>query len=317
MRVTRLFRIVLGSITLVLVMGLAPLAEASPVPAPASDFVTGCTGQYFNNMTLAGSPVLVRTDPAINFFWPEGTSPAPGVNVSQYSVRWTCGINVPAPATYTFTLVADDGMNLLVDGNLLIWAWYDQGPSTYSNPMYLTAGWHTITVEYYNDTLGGTAQLYSNIGSANTVPYYPAPNAPAPAAPYYPALPASGYLSGCTGSYYNNPTLSGYPVFTRQDGSINFYWPAGTAPGVGLNSSYYSVRWTCVINVPVARTYSFTLVTDDGMNLVVDNNWLINAWHDQSPTTYSSSVYLGVGTHIVRVDYYNATVNSTAQVLVQ
>ncbi len=321
MRTTRLVRIALASMALVLAMALAPaITEAGPASAPASDYVTGCTGQYFNNMSATGSPVLVRTDPAINFFWPEGTSPAPGINVSQYSVRWTCNINVPADGTYTFTMVADDGMNLIVDGNLLIWAWYDQGPSTYSNPIYLAAGAHTVNVEYYNDTLGGTAQVYSNIASASAVPYYPAP-APyypsAPTVPYYPAPSAAGYLSNCTGQYFNNATLSGYPVFTRQDAVINFYWPAGTAPGAGLNASYYSVRWTCVVNVPAARNYIFTLLTDDGMNLVVDNNWVINAWRDQSPTTYSQSVYLGAGTHIVRVDYYNATVNGVAQVAIQ
>jgi len=110
-------------------------------------------------MTLAGSPVLVRTDPAVNFFWPENTSPGAGVGVSNYSVRWTCAINVTTANTYTVTMLTDDGMNVLVDGNLVIWAWYDQGPSTYSNPVYLTAGTHTVVVQYYNDTRGGTAQV--------------------------------------------------------------------------------------------------------------------------------------------------------------
>lgn len=322
MKSTRLSRIVVGLMTLVLALALAPaITEASPAPAPASDYVTGCTGQYFNNTTLTGSPVLVRTDPAINFFWPEGTSPAPGLNVSQYGVRWNCSINVPVAGTYTFTMVADDGMNLVVDGNLLIWAWYDQGPSTYSNPIYLAAGLHNVTVEYYNDTLGGTAQVYSDITTAGAVPYYPA----VPSVPYYPPVPApvypaptvSGYLGNCIGQYFNNATLSGYPVFTRQDPALNFYWPSGTTPGAGLNPSYYSVRWTCVVNVPATRNYIFTLVTDDGMNLVVDNNWVVNAWRDQSTTTYSQSVYLSAGTHTIRVDYYNATVNGVAQVTIQ
>jgi hypothetical protein len=127
--------LVIICLTIVLVFSSA----IGPTPAlafPANDYVTGCTGQYYNNMTLAGSPVLVRTDPAINFYWPEGTSPGPGVNTSQYSVSWTCSVNVATAGTYTFILRTDDGMNLLIDGNLILWAWYDQGPSTYAKAVY-------------------------------------------------------------------------------------------------------------------------------------------------------------------------------------
>jgi len=197
----RRLHLALAAAAVVLAAGLA--TQASPVPvnaAPYADYVTGCTGEYFNNMTLAGSPVLVRSDAAINFYWPEYTSPGAGVTVSNYSVRWTCTINVATAGTYTFTMLTDDGMNLLVDGNLLIWAWYDQGPSTYSNPIYLSAGTHTVRVEYYNDTLGGTAQVYSNI-SGSGVYYPPPPSTYVPPSGY---VPWPGYVPP-PGSYYPSP----------------------------------------------------------------------------------------------------------------
>ncbi len=326
MRSTRVFRFGLGLLmAILLVAAAAPTAGAGSVAArPASDLVTGCTGEYFNNPSLAGAPVFTRSDPAINFFWPEGTSPGYGLNASYYSVRWTCTINVPVAGTYTFTMVADDGMNLIVDGTLLIWAWYDQGPSYYSNPIYLNAGTHGVRVEYYNATNGGTAQVSSNIsGSASYYPpstgnYYPPSTGayypPANTAPYYQGYVAGGILSNCNGEYFNNPGLWGAPAFVRTDPGINFYWTAGTSPGPGLNATYYSVRWTCTINVPAAATYTFNMLTDDGMNLVVDNNVLILAWRDQSPTPYTRAVYLNAGLHTVRVDYYNATLNGVAQV---
>jgi len=206
----------LTAAAVVLATGLA--TQASPVPvaaAPNGDYVGGCTGQYFNNTTLAGSPVLVRNDPAINFYWPEGTSPGPGITVDHYSVRWTCTINVPTSGTFTFTMLTDDGMNLLVDGNLLMWAFYDQGPSTYSPSLYLNAGTHTVVVEYYNVTLGGTAQVYSNITGtgvsyAPPQPYYP-PSQPyyPPSQPYYPPsqpyYPPSQPYYPQPQPYYNQP----------------------------------------------------------------------------------------------------------------
>ncbi len=302
MQHTKLFQLTLGSIALLFLAGLAPLTTPASA-APASNYVGGCTGQYYNNMTLYGTPALTRYDAAINFFWREGTSPAPGIGIGNYSVRWTCGINVPTGNTYTFTMVTDDGMNLLVDGTLLIWAWYDQGPSTYSNPIYLTAGTHTVVVEYYNNTLGGTAQVYSDIGGTSA---------------YFPVYAGTtNYLNNCTGNYYNNSTLSDYAVFSRYDGTISFNWPAGTSPAPNINTSYYSVRWTCVISIPTTRNYTITATTDDGMNVVVDNNLVVNAWWDQSATTYSRAVYLGAGTHTVRVDYYNRILDGRAQVSLQ
>lgn len=80
----------LGLTLLVLMATLASPAAASPGFAPLLDnggFLTNCTGSYYNNMTLAGSPVLVRTDPILNFFWPENTSPLPAMS-TRASTAW-------------------------------------------------------------------------------------------------------------------------------------------------------------------------------------------------------------------------------------
>src|SRR3989344_1460838 len=47
----------------------------------------GLKGEYFNGKNFDTS-VLTRTDPQISFDWGVG-SPAPGVNVDNFSVRWT------------------------------------------------------------------------------------------------------------------------------------------------------------------------------------------------------------------------------------
>lgn len=299
----RIIQITLGVIALLFGAALGAIVEASPATAPASGYVTGCTGEYYNNTTLSGTPVMVRSDTAINFSWREYTSPGPGVNVSNYSVRWTCSFNVATAGTYTFTMVADDGMNLLVDGNLLMWAWYDQGPSTYSNPIYLNASYHTIRVEYYNNGLGGTAQVYSNLaGTTTTTTTYST---------------GGTLVSNCTGEYFNNTDLSGSPALVRYDSAINFHWAPGVSPGDGINTGYYSVRWNCAITTTTARGYAFNVLTDDGMNVWVDGNYLISAWQDQSSAAYSNSIYLNAGAHIVRVEYYNRTMDGVARVSIQ
>src|SRR5581483_11219968 len=44
-------------------------------------------GEYFDNPVLAGAPVVIRNDPAIDFDWGAG-SPAQGMPSNNYSVRW-------------------------------------------------------------------------------------------------------------------------------------------------------------------------------------------------------------------------------------
>lgn len=287
---TRLFRLSMILTCLLMLATLAPAVGAAPPAMPLADgYLGGCTGEYFNNTTLAGSPVLVRTDGAVNFFWPEGTSPGPGVNINQYSVRWTCSVNAPSTASYTFTMTADDGMNVLVDGNLIMWAWYDQGPSTYSQTITLNAGVHTVVIQYYNDTLGGTAQVTSSLGTGSTSTSFP----------------------DWEGDYFNNQTLSGAPTISRDDPNINFNWGYGS-PDPSIPVDYFSVRWTRTLNF-AGGTWQFTTTTDDGVRLWVDGNLLIDQWHAQLPTAYSANITLAAGLHTVRMEYFDNTGGALAQ----
>jgi subtilisin-like proprotein convertase family protein len=115
------------------------------------------SGEYFNNRTLSGGPVMVRNDGsgAINFDW-GGDSPgsACGVGVDNFSARWTRTVNFAA-GTYRFTVTGDDGIRLYVDGQLMLDKWLDQWPTTYIVDVALSAGNHDLRFEYYEN--GGDA----------------------------------------------------------------------------------------------------------------------------------------------------------------
>lgn len=125
--------------------------------APIST-ITNWRGEYFNNKTLSGSPALVRDDAQINFRWGAG-SPAPGtIGADGFSVRWTRSLNLTA-GSYRFSMTVDDGGRLWVNGHLLIDAWRDQAPTTYSGTIYVPGGGIPVKMEYYENTGGATAQL--------------------------------------------------------------------------------------------------------------------------------------------------------------
>ena len=264
----------------------APLAQAKP---PSDGYLPGCIGEYYNNTSFSGLPSLVRTDPQINFFWREYTSPGPGINVNNYSVRWNCSVFVQTAGTYNFNVVTDDGMNLLLDGNPLLWAWYDQGPTAYAVSTNVTAGWHTLRVEYYNRTLGGTAQVSSNLITT----------------------PPPPTITDWKGDYYNNPTLSGAPLLTRNDASIDFSWGTGS-PAPGMPADRFSVRWTRTINF-APGTYRFTVTADDGVRVWIDNVVLVDRWIDQPSTTYTVDAQIAAGNHVVMMEYYENGGGATAK----
>ncbi len=108
---------------------------------------------------------------------------------------------------------------------------------------------------------------------------------------------------GWQAAYWNNTALSGPPVLLRPEGNLDYNWGTGS-PGPGVNYDQFSAQWTRYIDV-LPGTYQFIVTSDDGLRLWVDEELLIDQWHDQSAATYSAQKYLGPGHHQVRVDYYD------------
>jgi murein DD-endopeptidase MepM/ murein hydrolase activator NlpD len=250
---------------------------------------SGWRSQYFNNMTLSGSPALERDDAQINFDWGNG-SPGSGVNSDQFSVRWSRTLNFAA-GTWRFTTTTDDGVRLWLDDRLVIDKWVNQSATAYSADAALSAGNHSVKIEYYENTGNAVAKL--TFALVNPTPQ-----------------PGSGWR----GQYFNNMTLTGAPALERDDPQINFDWGTGS-PGAGIGSDHFSVRWTRTLNL-AGGTWRFSTTTDDGVRLWVDDRLLIDKWRDQSATSYSADVALPAGNHTVKMEYYeNADVAVARMIL--
>lgn len=138
--------------------------NAGTIPAITSQYLTlssgsgpGLYAQFYNNMTLSGSPVLTRVDSQVNFNW-GGNSPGNGVNADQWSAKWTGTITAPQTGTYTFAITSDDGSRLYINGQQLINNWQDQASTTRTATIALTAGQsYSIEADYYQD--GGLSNM--------------------------------------------------------------------------------------------------------------------------------------------------------------
>jgi beta-glucosidase len=141
--------------------GSLPPVDSS-VLAPSTGSGNGLTAQYFNNTTLSGTPVVTRVDANVDNVW-GGGSPAPGVNATNWSVKWTGTLHPSTTGSYQFSLTSDDGSRLFVNGQQVINNWFNQGSTTRTGSASLTAGQNvSIEVDYYqaggasNATLGWT-----------------------------------------------------------------------------------------------------------------------------------------------------------------
>jgi hypothetical protein len=121
---------------------------------------------YFGNPSLSGSPTFTRSDPAINFDWGTG-SPDPRLYPDGFSVRWTRTVNFPQSRLYTFYARTDDGVRLFVDGHPVIDHWVDQPATTVSADSFVSAGNHTLKVEYYENGGYAFAKVWWEPGAAD------------------------------------------------------------------------------------------------------------------------------------------------------
>jgi hypothetical protein len=231
-------------------------------------------GEYWPNRTFSGDVVLVRNDREVNFSWGSG-SPSPGVPADSFAARWTRQWFFEA-TTYRFHALADDGIRLWVDGQLLIDKWQDRQPTEFTAHRTMVHGTHTIRVEYYEHTGGARVHVW----------WEKAPTT-------YPDW---------KGEYWTNRDLDGQPALLRNDESIDFDWGTG-APAAGLPADNLSARWTRRVTFQPG-VYRFYARADDGVRASLDGRWIINEWHDARPEVYSTELPLNGTTHQVLVEYY-------------
>jgi hypothetical protein len=265
--------------------GYEPTSDPAPPldTGPAEAWDT----QYFDNRDLTGTPVLTRRDAAIDFDWGAG-GPGGGVPTDNFSARWTKPLDVAEAGNYKFTVTADDGFRLFVDGENVLDRWTTAGHTSYTVTRHLEPGAHEIVLEYFEAGADAVAKLA----------YEVTPDPPPAPEPF-------------TAEYFDNQDLAGAPVLTREDNAIDFDWGAGS-PNFAIPFNQFSARWTRTKSYD-AGIYRFGATGDDGIRVLVDGQVVVDGWFYQSPTTYTADVPLSAGEHTVVVEYFEFSSGAVAR----
>ena len=83
----------------------------------------GLRGEYFDNVRLAGQPVLTRIDPQLQFQWTLFSPDPDRLSYDFWSARWAGRLRGPVDGTVRIGIDGNDGYRLYVDGALLIDNW--------------------------------------------------------------------------------------------------------------------------------------------------------------------------------------------------
>ena len=121
-----------------------------------------------------------------------------------------------------------------------------------------------------------------------------------------------GSGNGLSATYYNNKDFTG-PSIQRVDPQVNFEW-SYEPPASQIDADTYSVRWTGQVQAQYTENYTFTARADDGVRLWVNNQLIIDEWHNGSPENYSGQINLVAGQkYDIKMEYYEDTGGAVAQ----
>lgn len=105
-------------------------------------------GSYFQDKYFSEF-VAERQDKEIRFNWYTGR-PFDGMPEDRFSVRWE-KLEFFKDGWYRFTAVADDGVRVYVDDQLIIDGWKIQPATEYKGEIFLREGTHKLAVDYYEE----------------------------------------------------------------------------------------------------------------------------------------------------------------------
>jgi hypothetical protein len=257
-----------------------PTPTASPTPTPTAKptriLITDWRGEYWSNPNLSGAPDLVRNDAAIVFDWSNG-SPDSAIPADHFSARWTRTLTFD-PGLYRFTVEVDDGARLFIDGVPVVDEWQAGPLRTFTVIRTLDGGPHFLELDYFESNERAVVRFWWERQETFT---------------------------GWESQYFDNPNLAGDPVLITDEAAIDFAWGAGS-PGPALPVDGFSARWVRTVAFQEGR-YRLYARADDGIRVWIDQELVLDEWHDSAGDLYTVDVELLQGVHRLQVEYYEHT----------
>jgi len=278
----------------------------TPNPNPP---VTGeITAEYFDadanrlfDIDFAGTPAVhTETMTSID----ENTDGAfyEGGRADFFAARYTGGFEVSEAGIYTFFLNSDDGSNLSIDGLTVIKNDGLHAAREVSVELYLDAGTHDFQALYFEKTGHATMELdWAGPNFSRQTFDVTGPTLVMPKPPVAGQITAE-YFDADANRLSDIDFAGATAVHTETMTSIE----EATAGAFyeGGRTDYFAARYTGGFEVSEAGVYTFYLNSDDGSNLSIDGQTVIDNDGLHAAKEVSVELYLDAGTHDFQALYF-------------
>jgi DNA-binding beta-propeller fold protein YncE len=258
-----------------------PLFLTFAIPASAFVEAQGLNVTYWAGTDRTQPPVRQGRVPAIDF---DFTLPDNQPLLPPFAATYESALLLPAFGDYQLALTAEGARaTLFFDERPVLTA--ENGTATQT--LTLAAGFQALRLEYTAGAQPGILRL------AWAPPDAPGALQPIPPQAYF-TLP--GASNGLLGAYYPTPDGTGEPLFIRRDLFI--------APDEDLLPPY-SVCWRGRVAAPVAGTYRFGTLSDDGSLLFINGQLVVDNSGQHGAEYREGALELMPGWHEIEVLYYD------------
>ena len=123
-------------------------------------YESGLEAEYFDNLSLAGEPILRRVDQRIDFNW-AAENATRSLLPSQFTVLWSGLIHPTGSSVHVFRARADSGIRVFLDNELIIDDWNDHAahPDVTTRALIVDRT-YKLRIEYKNSGGGGAVAQF-------------------------------------------------------------------------------------------------------------------------------------------------------------
>ena len=121
---------------------------------------------------------------------------------------------------------------------------------------------------------------------------------------------------GLKGEYFDNVTLTGKPLFTRIDPTIQFGWTLFSPDPEKLSYDFYSIRWTGKLRASNSGKLKIGVDGNDGYRLYLNNKLVIDNWKKLSrQTLVADYTFEKNKEYDLRIEYFEPAGNAVFRLL--
>ena len=283
---------------------------AEPVPEPPATIVYEYYEGEWNELPNFDNLTPVLTGQAENF------SLGAALQDDNFGFRFTANLAVSQAGNYEFYTTSDDGSQLFIDGQLVVDNDGTHGSREEQGSINLSAGNHEVVVTYFEKSGGNSLFVEVDGPSLQKQSLHsllsPLDGSIVPVAPVAPVSPVNPNGAAISYDYYEGEwtELPDFDALTPVlSGELDTFT---TSPS--RQNQFFGFRYVTTLYAPTAQQYTFYLDSDDGSNLYVNNQLVVDNDGLHGSREEQGSISLAAGEHDIVVEYFNRTGGQKLQV---